>query len=522
MPSSGTSRGAPLVALLSICAVAALLLVAKIQAFDSLDYSSDLFTFLQASRSPFTDRPLLHASPFGLTVAFHNVYCLLVFAPLVSFFGAAGLFAGHALILVLASREFFLIANGSCLRASAAVLIFFAGPVAFWLWHHPGYGWHPELLFFPLSVLFAGSLIRTSKSALFWGIFLVFTHEAGPLVAGATHVYVATAWPAAYSFESSFGRLGIKQTAWVRVAIFWSVVFVLGLLLLRLVQALSGNTAQASRLSAAMMHLWNAGNDREVLHGLDRMSTTSLRLLLSGAVFFLVGLRPRRAWVLLLGSIPLLAVFAMSGLAYFDGSSGSMMGHGMTWPPRFAALWGLLVVAALVSLHLDQNDKAGTWPGWTRVVPVLALAIFVQQFQLRRIRGYPILENLQILSPWYRGLEGRLSAREDGFLRCLAARLPTETSIVAHGSFFARFQHQGVVWPRNLDVAVQPPGLFVCDLKDRLPHEIGCLDAAADAIAAGMTRYELEALQVVASEPWESAVISCATQLEQRAGHNAL
>ena len=60
--------------------------------------------------------------------------------------------------------------------------------MGFWIWDDPFYGWHAEVLYVPLAVLFAGALTRRRRQVLLWGAALVLLREDGAVVACAIHL----------------------------------------------------------------------------------------------------------------------------------------------------------------------------------------------------------------------------------------------------------------------------------------------------------------------------------------------
>ena len=80
----------------------------------------------------------------------NNYYTILAFGPLTKLFGAYGLFAGFLLLLFLAARSSLLYLDPGVSGWTHARIVFgslMLGPVGFWFWDHPVYGFHLELLF---------------------------------------------------------------------------------------------------------------------------------------------------------------------------------------------------------------------------------------------------------------------------------------------------------------------------------------------------------------------------------------
>ncbi len=108
--------------------------------FQGLEYTSDLFTFLQASNSWTYGRPLLFENQYGVLTEGHNYYTILAFGPLTKLFGAYGLFAGFLLLLFLATRSSLLFLDRGLPGWTHTRIVFASlllGPVGFWFWDHP-------------------------------------------------------------------------------------------------------------------------------------------------------------------------------------------------------------------------------------------------------------------------------------------------------------------------------------------------------------------------------------------------
>src|SRR5262249_1421502 len=134
-----------------VCAALVLLhwMVSKAILFEGLEYTSDMFAFLQMLKSVFEGRPLLFENSFGNTKALHNYYVLPLFYPFTRLWGAYGLFIGYALLLLLAALSVSKLASAApqwkreLYWSIMAALIL--GPISFWVWDDPIYGWHGEL-----------------------------------------------------------------------------------------------------------------------------------------------------------------------------------------------------------------------------------------------------------------------------------------------------------------------------------------------------------------------------------------
>src|SRR5260370_20201873 len=77
-------------------------LLVKSMLFLRLEYTADLISNLQISRSFFEGRSLLWENGYGNHKAIHNLYIAVLFYPFTRFLGAYGLFVAQALVYLWA------------------------------------------------------------------------------------------------------------------------------------------------------------------------------------------------------------------------------------------------------------------------------------------------------------------------------------------------------------------------------------------------------------------------------------
>ncbi len=142
-------------------------LAVKAVLFRHLEYVCDLFQHLVMSRSVFEGHPFLwEPQAAGLL---HNYPLLPSFYALTGWLGAYGLFVGLAAWMAGALVAVWRLASRSDpWRRELYWTVVFAlvlGPVGFWLWDDPTYGWHTQMVFVPLGILFATCLITGTRLA---------------------------------------------------------------------------------------------------------------------------------------------------------------------------------------------------------------------------------------------------------------------------------------------------------------------------------------------------------------------
>ena len=443
---------APLVVAMALLGI---WMYAKCLLFDQLEYTTDIFQYLIGSRSLFQGLAPFWTEPhFGGRI--HNYVLLLSWYPFTSWLGAYGLFAGLALLMAgviagLASE----INRSEAWRRELYWTVAFAlvlGPVSFWLWDDPIYGWATEVAFVPLSFLFAMALVRRSRLAWLWGAMLILNREEGAVVAWAVHVLFVL-------METGPNEAGGTEAFWrhrrVRLAVLtaaYLAVFAanVGLLLAR------QPSVTDSRIGAAVARVPMLWADRAWQTEMLGSVGDAFGLWLTGAMVAAASLRVR--WVLLVAlvTVPLAALAAFGALVY---GVDAMRYHGVAWPPRFAMLWGPLIAGSVYSIMFASTPVLRNRRVRVTVCVIAGVSgVCLQAYALNASRGYDLVARLEsIVGRGPRLGAAALTGREDRVMRCLGERLPYDTRASVPGFLDARFHRQQVlVGPRNAQ-------LFVCD-----------------------------------------------------------
>lgn len=484
-------------------AVIAYWFVVKAVLFHRLEYTSDLFLNLQLTRSFFDGRPLLWDNFYGNFKAIHNSYIAVLFYPLTRFLGAYGLFVAEAALYGWAAGKIL------C-RASAAehgpepywaVLAAMAlGPVAFWIWDDPVYGFHFELLFVPLSVLFAVSLSERSRWAWIFAALIVLTREEGAIVAWCIHVLHERLNPEPGAGGPGARAVRLRRLAWITGA--WLLVFIAGMTLLL--------AMGAGRLGPAQ-----AGLHRLVAHSATRWQvieslSDAVLLLSAGGLVYLAGIPLRGLVASALVSLALIVPTTMASLIY-----GGVRLHGIAWPPRFAMLWGVALAGCLFAIERIRAPVfPATWLRRAALVLAVAGAMVAQVVALGAVRNYQFVPRftLQAFASAPRFVASALSSAEDAFLGCLGHDLPSDSSVTSAGSLFGRFHRQDLVWPHRARTAWRPPELVVCDDSGRVPFEDGCLGLAHSLPGSTYEKLQLDRLSVRYASGPKAVVEACAAR----------
>lgn len=434
----------------------------KIYLFKGLDYHTDLFIHLQISYTFWQGEPLFDNYLYNLGHPFiHNFFILPLLFLFTGPFGAYGLFLASALLHLLAIHELYRALSD---RISFVVLSLTAmtGPISFWLWDNPLYGWHVETLFFPLTVLFGCSLLRQRKTALLWALLLLLVRENGAVIACCVHLLFL--WGSATALRTSLGGL---VRASLQVVLLWGMLFMLGLAIPHLVDAPGDE-----RLENALSQLLTLTESPKHLEAIADMLLNNA--ILASPILVLLALSVRNGAYLLVALVallPTLMINIISSLIYSIDFIGS---YGLTWAPRFAPIWGLLTLGLVIGFELDLAERASRTPK-ALALTVIVLAFFSQAVALKIVRHYDF--GPRFIIPFTSSLLKReltLSPTAEKTFRCLQDSLEPADLIAAPPTLFALFHRQDYRSMASPPKDLTHFRLIVCDPRNRYKERLRC------------------------------------------------
>lgn len=287
-------------------------------------YFSDLYVHDQLSRLWFFNEPFWFDYRFGNSAALHNYWLIPLFSVFTIPLGVPGLFVAHLLITIVTILS---IINHKSPDKYRLLLLFgiFLGPFAYWLFDNRPYGWHPELLYFPLSVLIALSIEYKNKAGIILSALLtLLLREDGVIV-----------W---WAIAGYYLVVSKKQTMWSRSFILLSLgcflIFLAGLVILNII-----GDGQ-SRVNESFQIIFH-----QPIPALLNLLRNYLQLCLFSlpiASLYLIFGHYRKLIIILILSFPLVLAAWVSGMHYFPDNY-----HGMLWQPRIAAIWGVMLAGLL-------------------------------------------------------------------------------------------------------------------------------------------------------------------------------
>ena len=449
------------------------------------EYTSDLFTHYQLSTGWLRGKPLFWENCFGHQERIHNYFLSPLMAVFTYPLGVWGIVAVHGLALAWATAAFLRrAAEGGAARPRWLLFgflgVLWLGPLSFYVWDDPYYGWHVELLY-PALALLHGLALRSAHrpAVLATAALLALAKEDGAvlgLCVGLAHLAAAGAEPQADV------RLLLRRAA-VTVAT-WSTVLVAGLAWLQL------ESEGQSPLSAGLAIALRA-EPTELSRYLAAAVGWQLLLALAAAPLLLALVAWRTVATLLLISIPLVVTNVASGLWYFPD-----LANGPSWSPRVGTLWGYwcccLALAVLArSASVDRSRLAGP-----RLLVPLALSFGMQLVALRTApEPYRVIE--RSLSRPLARLTGALDDPRLELLNAIGERLPAGYPVAPPSAYFAPFRRQEIFWWDHPHDRGQPE-LYVCD---------GACDVRFPGFDwSDKSRFRLDGLEFIAARETERMI----------------
>ena len=453
----------------------------KIARFNALYYTyNDMYIFLQASCSWLDGRPLLYENIWGYDDRIHNNYAMLLWGPLIYVGGAYGAFAVQVGLLALSYG--LLLRQLSRQMASwavwAALSVLLLGPVWFWLNDHPGIGWHPELTYLPLSILFFLALY-THRSAGFWvtGALIVLVKEDGALLAGAIHLaFLCLQYLATNRERSIFGIL-TRPVFW-RVLGGWAAVFIAGMVFL----SYKNHSAEPEpRLQQALDAISNGLHDPAFIRTNLRLLGQTILLLLPSIGLLVYGLY-RTGWqqtggillVYVVAQLALLLSNWVQGGTYY-GTNALFDLVSLTWPPRFVLVYAFSVVyTLLVWLIVGVGRKEVPGRQW---IPLCLVLVVVQLPIVQYARpDFRLLTSLRdiVTHRFDPEKEPLLPTSDIAVVQKLAHGIPARSNVFVFDYLIPFFHKHYNIWPtekqwEKADLAIIPNNDFQ-KLTERLPR----------------------------------------------------
>jgi len=389
-------------------------------------YQSDIFLLYQAANDWLIDKPLYTENTYGNLMQMHTYYILPLLAPFTQLFGVFGLVLAHALLYLGAACSWIAAVDSPRkLQVSLLLTLLFCGPLGFYLFDDPVYGWHMELLMLPLSVWAGAALFRRQKiAAAVLLACIVLVREDGAFQAAA--VLGIYTW-----FLYRAGLLPLHTTL-IRTALFYVAslgIFALSMYIL--------SRAEQPRILGLLqrweMFCTDAAAARSYLYTLAFYFTA---LVLAMPLFFrFMYCDLSLDWLALVHIVPVTATGFAGGFYYYPDAFFSLL-----WASRLVYAWALVLVFVLFLMQFQRRSTRYS----KRWIPALAATLLLSAFVLYLPSFYPTY------NPWFfiRSAFAKPGAEQQARhtqLQCVSEALPAQYTLLADKNFIVYFSRQNFI-----------------------------------------------------------------------------
>lgn len=441
----------------------------KVIRFQTLGYTfNDMYAFLQMSRSWMDGRPFMYENIWGYHHRIHNYYTVLLWGPLCQAFGAYGLFAVETFLLLIS----YALVNEQLSKRGVPgwarylfLCVILLGPVSFWLNDHPNIGWHTELTYLPVSLLFALALLgRNRLLSVLAGSAIVLVKEDGAVLAALIHLAFEGIRYVRQQPDRPLINWLLQRKFWF-IAIGWGAIFLGGMFWV----SYKNNFAEPRLKTALTLLSTNAGKFvfwKQML-GMIGMSLLLLLPVVGVLLFVLRHMNPfsitRVFSFWLIGIVVLTALNLVQSVLYFGQPLFYLVA--LTWPPRFILVWSFSAAFLLLQLTLPANQFNTVQ---VERIWLIGAGLIISQ----AIIVYLARPDLPSLRDWYYTFRGRyasdknrayLQPEDIAVVKCLAENIPLTANVFAFDYLVPFFHRHYGIWPTGnqyqpADLAILPIG----------------------------------------------------------------
>jgi hypothetical protein len=309
-------------------------------------YRTDIVQFLQISRDWFHGKPFYFDNLHGLNLKLHLAAVSPVAGVFTIPFGVYGLAVLLFIFWLLCIKE--TISFLHTLNPPLSLYFFiFAGPITYYLIDDNIFGFHLELLFAPLSILFTIFLIKENKfKSIIFGLLLFSIRQDGIVLASLLHLQVN-------GFLWSYKKISTKAFVSKSVLLL-SFYFALFILALFVIQCFSDGTAEGSRVMQAFIKIdqfFSSGFKNVFVY----LFYLSLRFLLFLSPFYILlayYINLKQLGITTFSVLILLCMHFIAGAFYIPNIEFSV-----TWAPRFSSIFGLMSSGVILACYFNSGKN---------------------------------------------------------------------------------------------------------------------------------------------------------------------
>jgi len=453
---------------------------AKLLIFHRLGYQSDFYCHLGIARGWLLDRPLLFENNYGYHGRLHNYYFDLLMGPFALWWGGYGILIFQFIVYLIAIWYTLpaLYKSAPTIHKKAMVWFFytviFFGPLGFWLYDNPHYGFHTEMMYIPLGFIFAVSLYKKQVwVSVLTSLLMVTVKEDGPVIVACIHLmYFALEWIT--------GNLPTRK--WLTRSLLWGFVWVLlfiaGILFLKYKN--NFNDDRLAQSFSAFLNR-NPGESRPYFALVfERWFMLQMPLIATLLFFRVVNWRIWVTWLVF--QLPVMLVNLVSGFVYWPHQFFSL-----TWTPRFSLTFSLYVaLLAYCVMFVSRN-----WfrpAGFSVFAYLLFGALFFRwQFTLLRVNaGYYLYSTGQEV---YTAPHPETYYTHWMEVKKVRDVLPENYPVAIPHKLFGYFHKQDYIWPGAMHGGYTKPRMIIIDETNAQHLDIRYLKPPADSVITDKVKY---------------------------------
>ncbi|MBF0207699.1 MAG: hypothetical protein HQK53_12495 [Oligoflexia bacterium] len=289
--------------------------------------------------------------------------------------------------------------------------------------------------------------------------------------------------------------------------LFYFLLFLLGIALLKVSIYLLGNNSQAfsGRLSTSFFNILSMLKNDEY-RGIFLTEIYKVYLFISVNVFliFLVCGNWKKISIIkylfatLVLLSPVVLILSVETLAY---EIHSIKEFGFFWPPRLCIILTSLLSVSIFALFYLKNEKKNN--KWITLFAIIASVIFQFNF-LEYFFEYRVLSrvNREMITPI-------ITTKENNFLNCLSSKFGRSTSVLSSSFLFGKFHMQNIIWCHSdLSNKNLTPEIVICNPK--LPLDFHCV-ALGESFKKnnGYEYFSVDNLQIYHNNTLKRTIQSC-------------
>ncbi len=431
---------------LLVYGLTALYFVFKILHFIFFDYSLDIYSCLQLSRDWAHNKPLMYENLFGPFANQHNAFIMLLFFPLTEFIGCYGFFIVQFLVWIYTLSVVFKLLSRQSIPTK--VIVFFVlllGPVAYYQYDDPLYGFNPELFFVPFVICLANAIIHKNKwQIILWYVLIILVREDGIVLATCVHVMIYYLQPG--------NPDNVFKTIWKekRIVIIGLLIFIAGILRMFLLK--ENNTSRMACIQYDLTVL----TPQQLLNFFVPDVSKAMLLIISAFVILFMVLPVKKKFLgVLLLLLPMISSNMAASIFNFSHETGS------AFAPRISYVYGALVCSVLIILSQQSFDLPPATAAATTTILVI-----LQYWSLHYVRKYDYFKNsFALISGNHKSQEEMNKIQQ---MKNLAFKLEYNFPIEIPWKYFKAFDKQDICFPERSFNAYKSPIIIITEKNNPL------------------------------------------------------